>query len=30
MATHDFLIMAIPAVVALLGGVLAAVWTLSC
>ncbi len=27
MTTHDFLIMAIPAVVALLGGVLAAVWT---
>ena len=27
MDTHDFLIMAIPAVVALLGGVLAAVWT---
>jgi ZIP family zinc transporter len=27
MNTHDFLIMAIPAVVALLGGVLAAVWT---
>jgi ZIP family zinc transporter len=27
MTTHDFMIMAIPAVVALLGGVLAAIWT---
>ena len=27
MATQDFMIMAIPAVVALLGGVMAAVWT---